>query len=738
MPIETIFAGAAAWILSEYGKTITEKTVKAAWDKTGQTAWEKWREDKKWRAALADYQAAIRRDHGHLRIIGKPGPVPLEGLFTDVYMLDRPTALRRYDVDALRQEFENSNRRFGSDWFRDEKRQNGLELVRQPGNTRLFILGKPGAGKTTFLKYIALQADSLHKVPIFITLKSWSTGGQALAEFIAGEFELCHFPAAQPFIEYILRTGQALVLFDGLDEVNHEGGLRRRLIGEMENFSRRYPASQMLLTCRIAATEHAFDRFTYVELADFTRKQIDTFVAKWFSHAPEKLEAFRTEFYHADNKGLHELAATPILLALLCLAFEDTMTFARQRAQLYEDAIDALLRRWDSERSIKRDDDVYKDLTLKRKQRLFAHLAATGFEAGDIFFKQDRLEREIEAYLGNLPNAPAEIDGRAVLKAIEAQHGILVERAKAIYSFSHLTFQEYFTARYIVEHNRYGLAMPHLADNRWREVFLLTASQAAEADDFFKEFRRALDGLINTDPALVDLLRWANRKSQDEALPPAKAAALKAYYIFLDRNLAHDLARTLALDLVFNLTRSFDRNYDLARVRTHAFNLNLNLNLDRDFALNLDLARALAFDRGPAVDYLLTTALLAVETIEMWGHEDESIRAQIGPFSAYFQNMVSETSRVSPPLAAALAALNLPDEAAPSAAWREFNGQLRRVLLEQRGLGREWNFSEAQADTLEAYLAANQLLLECLEVAYVSNRDAIKASLLLPPGEWEF
>jgi predicted NACHT family NTPase len=42
-----------------------------------------------------------------------------------------------------------------------------------------------------------------------------------------------------------------------------------------------------------------------------------------------------------------------------------------------------------------------------------------------------------------------QLDSEAVLKSIEWQHGLLVERSRRIYSFSHLTFQEYFTARHI-------------------------------------------------------------------------------------------------------------------------------------------------------------------------------------------------------------------------------------------------------------------------------------------------
>jgi predicted NACHT family NTPase len=45
-----------------------------------------------------------------------------------------------------------------------------------------------------------------------------------------------------------------------------------------------------------------------------------------------------------------------------------------------------------------------------------------------------------------------------MLKAIEAQHGILIERARGIFSFSYLAFQEYFTARKIAaNHNLWAL-----------------------------------------------------------------------------------------------------------------------------------------------------------------------------------------------------------------------------------------------------------------------------------------
>jgi predicted NACHT family NTPase len=54
-----------------------------------------------------------------------------------------------------------------------ERRIPGLEAVEK--HRRLMVLGKPGAGKTTFLKYLAMQCITggyaADKVPFFVTLK---------------------------------------------------------------------------------------------------------------------------------------------------------------------------------------------------------------------------------------------------------------------------------------------------------------------------------------------------------------------------------------------------------------------------------------------------------------------------------------------------------------------------------------------------------------------------------------
>lgn len=261
-----------------------------------------------------------------------------------------------------------------------------------------------------------------------------------------------------------------------------------------------------MITCRIAATDYTFEKFTYVEIADFNDEQIFAFAAKWFKDDERKYESFREGIKKPENSGLYELASVPILLTLLCLSFNTTMEFPQRRVEVYEEALDALLKMWDATRSIKRD-EIYRGLTHNRKRQMLARVAAVTFQENKYFVPQAELSNHIVRFLRQLPGAEvsADIDGDEVLKSIETHHGILSERANRIYSFSHLTFQEYFAAKEVVDDPsgvslRGLLSSQTVADDRWREVILMTASLLNNAAVFFERFRAAIGELIQMNP----------------------------------------------------------------------------------------------------------------------------------------------------------------------------------------------------------------------------------------------
>ena len=88
-----------------------------------------------------------------------------------------------------------------------------------------------------------------------------------------------------------------------------------------------------------------------------------------------------------------------------------------------------------------------------------------------------------------------------------------MERVEDVYSFSHLTLQEYLTARYIHAHGQISqMAEKYLTDERWREVFVLTSGLMVDrgSDELLLEMHKAAKQYARH-PKVKALLKWADQ-----------------------------------------------------------------------------------------------------------------------------------------------------------------------------------------------------------------------------------
>lgn len=147
------------------------------------------------------------------------------------------------------------------------------------------------------------------------------------------------------------------------------------LITNIKSFVGKFHQSQYLITCRIAATPYTFEHFTYMEIADFAPAQVLTFANKWFGGDDEKRHAFVEEMGRPEHRSLQQLARTPLLLTLLCLAFEELLYLPKRHAEIYQEALEALLQQWDDTRGVKRD-TIYGGLSLIQKLEMLAYTSS--------------------------------------------------------------------------------------------------------------------------------------------------------------------------------------------------------------------------------------------------------------------------------------------------------------------------------------------------------------------------
>lgn len=288
-----------------------------------------------------------------------------------------------------------------------------------------------------------------------------------------------------------------------------------------------------------------------------------------------------------------------------------------------------------------------------------------------MFFDKREVTPKIKAFLVNNLNAPKHLDSEQVLNAIEVQQGILVERARNTYSFSHLTFQEYLTAQHIVDNQQIEwLVQQHLTDNHWREVFLLVAGLMPGrkgADSLLRWMEQQANSFLNTD-RLKALVRWAQNAtegSEGNYKPAAKRVG--AIALALTRDLDHVLARVLArvLDAVLSLARV------LSRILSRA------LDLDLDHVLNRDLAHEF-------------------QKIEIFKSID---------WADLIQRLETLQSEIS-------------DAHQPAEVRRAFVQRVQNLWFDALQLDPEVaTLSAAEVDALSNYFSANQLMVRCQEAA---------------------
>ena len=150
---------------------------------------------------------------------------------------------------------------------------------------------------------------------------------------------------------------------------------------------------------------------------------------------------------HAATK---ELAQNPLLLTLLCMVYDNSQNFPRNRAALYEDALNIFLKEWAAEKRIPREKSISQYLDIADEKRMLSEIAATNFEADRFFFSKDELIDQIQKFGDGDANTLPTFNASKILETILVDQGLIVERFRGSYSFSHLTFQEYLTANYII------------------------------------------------------------------------------------------------------------------------------------------------------------------------------------------------------------------------------------------------------------------------------------------------
>jgi hypothetical protein len=697
--------------------------------------------------ACKAYIDNYRHRYGKISVLGMPKPAELENIYTNVKIIEGRNLWRYQSQQDEEEAYRNSGKRsFQSD---RGKKQDGIGIANK--YQYLMVLGQPGAGKSTFFKKIGLaalqgkearsrhhiqnklpglksgmkdrqkmlagaidrQAEELyiHKlIPVVIELKRYDSDKVDLIEKIQSELETCGFENADILTQTCLDNGSMLILLDGLDEIPSQ--YLNIAITKIQDFVTKYKKNRFIISCRTAAYQGGFNNFVNVEMADFDGEQIQQFINNWFCREQDldaAVAAACWQLLNADGyQATKELAHTPLLLTFLCLVFDESQVFPKNRAALYKDALDILLRRWSAEKRIQRD-PIYKDLTIQLEEMLLAKIAYEQFSQDRLFFDKQIVVREIREYLAENLNASKHLDGEDVLRAIQIQQGILVGRSRDTLSFSHLTLQEYLTAQYIVDRQLIDeLVQKHLTDLRWREVFLLVVGlMRSGGDNLLKKMTITASQLIATKNPR-NLLRWARKNTE---------GVKNNVNLLAQRHLFLSIANAYAY--AYRNACIYDNHYD----PIHSNNANVNANTSIK-------AYAESYTNAYAYTNAITNTQILSQSIDL---VDNLLEIKI--FS--WLDCTDVKTKIQ------LLGKQIPDNNQPISVHREFSKKILHILSESIRIDLDWlNLSNLEIENLTLYCNASLFIMQCKEAAiYISAKgwaevEELMFQVILPDDGW--
>jgi len=379
-------------------------------------------------------------------------------------------------------------------------------IDKNPALRRMAVLGAPGSGKTTILRYLTQtyatkqQRKVYRKAPKLIPILFYlrdvrqeivNNNQLTLADLITQQVQQQHQkyqllnPPPNWFAEK-LRQNKCLVMLDGLDEVA-DSTQRQQVSRWVDEQMGAYPDTAFILTSRPFGykTARLQQDVTVLEVQPFSLKQMQQFIHSWYletevmSRAGQDDKGVRADAkQQADDlieriknsKPLADMGVNPLLLTMIATVHRRGSALPGKRVELYKEICQILLEKR------QRAKNIADALTATQKQSVLQVLA---FELMQQKTRDFQLSDGINWIKDKLANvASSGTNPENFIQQIRDVSGLLVEKEVGIYEFAHLSFQEYLAAVQIKESNQENLLIGNINQSWWAETIRLYAAQS--------------------------------------------------------------------------------------------------------------------------------------------------------------------------------------------------------------------------------------------------------------------
>lgn len=384
-----------------------------------------------------------------------------------------------------------------------------------------FVLGTPGAGKTTLTMWLALKLCAEGEqlaglpsdlVPVRVELRRfverWAAAHRTARSYDFFDYlDDVHREMSSPLRADLLRelaaAGRLLWLFDGLDEVanaDHRAEIAGMIVGLRAAHAGRGVVTGRIVGCRhLRARFHAASVhcFTLLDLSD---PQISEFLDLWhrlaFPHAVDLGARRRERLRQAldDNPAVRDLCRNPLLLTLVALLNRGD-ELPRRRHKLLERATALMIEQWETNKHLPAVDAIQFDAADKGRYlaELAWHMLVDLPEGAGNIVEGEALERFTVAFCARRFTASphsAAVNARALVQQLRERNYVLGLLGGTQFGFLHKAFFEFFAAEEVVHRFR---------GQRWKTADLGRIFAERWRADTWTEVLRLICGLLQED-----------------------------------------------------------------------------------------------------------------------------------------------------------------------------------------------------------------------------------------------
>ncbi|MCX7923152.1 MAG: hypothetical protein N3B21_14260 [Clostridia bacterium] len=318
--------------------------------------------------------------------------------------------------------------------------ENVLDILER--DRYVIITASGGAGKSTLFKHLFLNTiEKTTKIPIFVELKDLNNNEYTLKECIYNTISNLKFDLEEKYFYEALESGCFVFYFDAFDEIQEN---KKNLVAkEIIDISDKYDNNYYIVSSRLSDRFVGWNRFKEMNVIPLSKEQSVELIKK-LKYDDMSKEKFLIELDQNLYDKHSSFASNPLLLTIMLMTFDQYAKIPEKVHLFYQQAFETLYSKHDATKGVF-SRQMGTDLAIDDFTKILSSFCTLSYIDSNTTFDNGTVieylsnAKKLEGIKFNVENFK-----RDLIESV----CILIQDGLG-YAFTHRSFQEYFTARFI-------------------------------------------------------------------------------------------------------------------------------------------------------------------------------------------------------------------------------------------------------------------------------------------------